>query len=108
AHAELSRKVDARLDRDDVPGCERLIRGRARHARALMHLQADAMAEAVAELLAVAGPLDRRARHRVQLGSRGTGPNPAPGLPRHGAHELVDLPRPRGDPLAARVGARAV
>ncbi len=55
-------QVDAGLDRDHVPGAQRLLRRGPRQARSLVDLQADAVTEAVAEVLAVAGVLDHRTR----------------------------------------------
>ena len=64
--------VDARLDRDRVARGERALGGLA-EPRRLVHLEPDAVAEPVAEVLLVAGAVDDLARdrvHRPALGSR--------------------------------------
>ena len=65
-HAELARQVDARLDGDDFAGREHVV-GARREARPLVDLEADAVAEPVAEVLAVAGLLDHLAGDRVDV-----------------------------------------
>ena len=61
---KLARHVDARLDGDDVAGLQRALAA-GREPRRLVHLEPDAVAEPVAELLALAGRLDHaRARRR--------------------------------------------
>src|SRR6266700_769141 len=62
--AAFTRKVDPGLDRDDVAGRERVGRFAAQ-SRRLVHLDADAVAEAVAELLAEAGAVDHRSGGRI-------------------------------------------
>src|SRR5680860_32970 len=57
-HAELTGQVDARLNRHHFAGGEHVLRAR-REARLLVHLEPDAVAEAVAEALAVPGGGDR-------------------------------------------------
>src|SRR5262245_32177622 len=99
-------QVDTRLDCDDVAHGERV--GRLeREARRLVHLEPDAVAEAVAELPAEAGGLDLVARGGVCIdaGHAGTDGFEAPELAletrRVGAPQLVGK-RPGG------VGTRAV
>src|SRR5207247_1148279 len=65
-HAEAPGDVHARLDGDDGAGLERRLVALGQ-ARLLVDLQPDAVAEAVAELVAVAGLVDDRPRHRVDL-----------------------------------------
>src|SRR5574340_1002405 len=57
-------QVDPRLDRDDVAGGEDVGRLRGQ-SRRLVHLEADTVAEAVAELLAEPGLGDRLPREQV-------------------------------------------
>src|SRR5436305_11091559 len=65
-------EVDARLDGDDVAGRERVAR-LAREPRRLVHLEPDAVAEPVAELVAEAGVVDPVARGRVRIHARDPG-----------------------------------
>ncbi len=53
-HPELARQVDAGLDRHHFAGREHVL-GALREPRRLVHLEADPVAEPVAEALAVAG-----------------------------------------------------
>ena len=71
--AELARQVDAGLDRHHFAGREHVL-GARRDARPLVDLEADAVAEPVAEALAVAGGVDR-ARGRPRRAS--SPPTPA-------------------------------
>ena len=73
-----------------------------------MDLQPDAVAEAVAEVLALPGRLDQVACDRVDLFAVRPRPDRGERLFLGGEDELVDLPRARGDPLSGRVRARAV
>ena len=59
-HPELAGQVDAGLDRDDFARGEHVV-GALREPRPLVHLEADAVAERVAEVLAVAGVVDHLA-----------------------------------------------
>src|SRR6478735_1336274 len=59
-------EVDPRLDRDAVPGLERVLR-LGREPRRFVDVEADAVAEAVPEELAEVGGGDRLARERVRL-----------------------------------------
>src|SRR5205823_12829609 len=109
-HAEAPGEVDPRLNGDDVAGLERRLVALGQ-ARLLVNLEPDPVAEAVAELVAVAGLLDHRPRDRVDL------PSSRPGAHRVQAgllgalDERVDLARlpvelPRGDrPRAVRAVA---
>ena len=72
-HAAEALEVDARLDRDGVPGAQRVAR-LGREARRLVHGQPDAVTEAVAEVLAEAGVGDRLARELVGLDARSSPP----------------------------------
>ena len=65
-HAELARQVDAGLDRHHFAGREHVL-GALRDARLLVHLEPDAVAEPVAEALAVAGGADQLAGDRVDV-----------------------------------------
>ena len=60
-------QVDAGLDRDDVRPPRSSSSERGREARPLVDLEADAVAEPVAEVLAVAGLGDHLAGDRVDL-----------------------------------------
>ena len=71
---ELARQVDAGLDGDDVAGAQ-LVLGALRQPRRLVDLEADAVTETVAELLAVAGGVDHRAGDGVDLAAAGPGPD---------------------------------
>jgi len=71
-------------------------------------LEADPVAETVAEVLAVPGRLDQIARGGVDLAARGPGLDGLKARQLRAQHELVDLARLLADPLAGRVGARAV
>src|SRR3954470_2519920 len=111
ANAAEARHVDPGLDRDDVPGLERVRRLR-RQARRLVDLQADAVPEPVAELLAVAGLVDDPARDRVGLHPRHAGANLRERRLLRLAADVVDPPqllrkRTRGE-RARAVGAVAV
>src|SRR3954468_11472050 len=65
-HADRARHVDARLDGHDVAGGERGL-ALLGEPRPLVDLQPDPVAEAVAEVLGVAGGVDDRARDGVDL-----------------------------------------
>ena len=108
AHADAPRDVDAGLDRHDVPGAQRLLGGGAREPRRLVDLQAHAVAEAVAEVLAVARPLDDLARDRVDLASAAARAHRAQAGELRAQDELVDLAIRIGQPLAGRERPRAV
>src|ERR1044072_2276092 len=56
-NAELARQADAGLDRHHLTHPQRVLRAR-RDVRRLVHLEPDAVAEPVAEALAVPGGLD--------------------------------------------------
>ena len=56
-HSQLAGNVDPRLDRHHLAGLEHVL-GAVRDARRLVDLEADTVAEPVAEALAVAGLLD--------------------------------------------------
>ena len=66
AHADGARDVDPGLDRDHHAGSERGL-ALLGQPRALVDVEPDAVAEAVAEVLGVAGGVDDRARHGVDL-----------------------------------------
>ena len=87
--------VDARLDGHDLAGGERRVAA-LREPRALVDLDADAVAEAVAEVLAVAGGGDDVARDRVDLAAGGAGADRGERRLLRRAHELVDLARRAG------------
>ena len=72
AHAEPLRHVDAGLDRHHVAR-EQLVLGARAEARPLVDLDPDAVADAVAELVAVAGIGDRLARRGVHRRGRPRG-----------------------------------
>ena len=90
--AEAAGDVDAGLDRDDVAGAEHVV-GALAEARRLVDLEADAVAEAVAELVAVAAVADDRPRDLVGGGSRHAGADRLQRLALGVADELVDLAR---------------
>src|SRR5947209_1100787 len=73
AHAETPRQVDARLDRHDASGLQRLVAGGARQTGCLVDLHPDPVAETMPEVLAVAALLDDRARHTVELAAAAPG-----------------------------------
>ena len=73
-----------------------------------MHEHSDPVTEPVAELLAVARSLNHLPRHRVKLGSAQAGARRRERLLLRGAHQLIDLTRLPGDPLAGCIRARAV
>ena len=83
ADAALAGQVDARLDRDDVPGHEWIGSARAQH-RLLVHLEPDAVAEP------------------VQDGGRGPTPRSSCAQPRRARRRW----RPRGLPRARSPGPR--
>src|SRR5918996_1750291 len=68
-HAVLAGHVDARLDRDHVADLE-LTLGGLREARPLVYLEAHAVPQSVAEMLAVPGRLNDVAGHRVDALAR--------------------------------------
>ncbi len=107
-HAQPAGQVDAGLDRHDVTDQQRILARQAREARPLVNLEPDAVAETVAEVIALPRLLDHLACDRIDLFAVRTGldrgERPFLGF----QHERVDLPGSRGDPLAGRVRARAV
>ena len=104
--ADRAGHVDARLDGHDLAGGQRRVRA-LRQPRALVDLGADAVAEAVAEVLAVAGGGDDLARDGVDLAPAGAGAHRGQRGLLSAEHQLVDLAVARVE-LAGRVGARAV
>src|SRR5262245_5916609 len=104
------RVVDAGLDGDDAADREDVVALRP-HRRLLVHLDPQAVAEPVAEELAVAGVVDHLPRDRVDVAPRPSGPcRLEPGeLAREadvvGAHELVRERPGRERPRAVRVVA---
>src|SRR5437764_2095546 len=69
-HPEASGQVDARFDGDDVPRLKRRLVALGQPRR-LVDLEAHAVAEPVAELIAAPGLLDRPARGGVHLAAAG-------------------------------------
>ena len=94
-------QVDAGLDRHHLAGLQGVL-GAAAEPRRLVDLEADAVAEPVAEALAVAGFVDHLARDA----STSLPPSPAATASSAGClgppHQLVDLAAPRspGSPMA--------
>src|SRR4051812_39427256 len=99
-------EVDPRLDGDDVARAEG-VRRLAAQPRLLVHLEAHAGAEPVAELVAEAGLVDHRAGRCVRVDPGGPGPGALePGLLALEA-DRVGVLQPVGE-RAGREGARAV
>src|SRR6476659_7336792 len=99
-------EVDPGLDRDDLPGLQR-VRRLGREPRRLVDLEPDAVPEAVAEVAAVPGRLDRLAREGVRVDAGQSRLQPGDGALLRGYAHLVGAPQRVRQP-AGRDRARAV
>src|SRR5579875_2474884 len=103
ADSALAGQVDARLDGDGNPA-GKLTRSAVPDQRRLVHLEADAVAEAVLEMLAVPGVTDHVPGGGVHVRDVGTRPGGLDAGPLRGRDKLVDLALPACG-LAERDGA---
>src|SRR3954447_7756162 len=106
-HTDLAGQINPWLDGDRLAG-EKGVLGASRQARRLVHLEPDAVAEAVAEALAVAGLGDQIACDRVDGLALLAGCNGFEGLALCVEDELVDGLAQLADFAARGEGAGAV
>ena len=98
----------ARLDGHDHARLERILWGQLGQPRRLVDLNAHPVAEAMAEVVAVAGDVDDDARGRVDLAPIRARDDRVQSRELGGADDLVDLARVVRHAVAGRVGAGAV
>src|SRR5215469_3446893 len=91
----LARQVDPRLDGDGNPVYEST-RPAARHQRRFVHLQADSMAEAMTEVLAVTGCVDDVTGGSVHVSDLGAGNGSCHASPLSNGHQVIDIALPAG------------